>query len=360
MKAMILHGGSDLRYETVPDPAPGPNEVVVKVHACSICGSDLHAFHGKHPRLTFPRILGHEFAGEIVTVGKDVRNFRAGQRVCCDIDFPCGACGPCRAGRSNICEKLRTMGFDKDGAYAEYAAVPDFNLYPLPDSVSFDQASAVQVLGISYHAVAHRVKPQAGERIAVIGAGPVGLGAAMIAQAMDAEVTILDILDYRLAMAKTLGIAATVNAKNPGLRERALELTAGQGFDKIIECVGGFQERTVTDAINMIKRGGKITIVGTFPENKATIPIAFVKDREIDINFSRGNFQAFAPCLDLIASGKINPDLYISHRFPLRHAEEALRLLEARDVEAHKIVLHPGVCRTQPRQTPNVNTRLSF
>lgn len=341
MKATLLHGGSDLRYETVPDPAPGPHEVVVKVHACSICGSDLHAFHGKHPRLTFPRILGHEFAGEIVATGKGVRNFFAGQRVCCDIDFACGTCGPCRAGRSNLCEQLRTMGFDKDGAYAEYAAVPDFNLYPLPDNVSFDQASAVQVLGISYHAVAHRVKPQAGEKIAVIGAGPVGLGAAMIAQSMGAEIVILDILDYRLAMAKTLGIAATVDAKHGGLRERALEITAGRGFDKIIECVGGFQERTVTDAISMIKRGGQITVVGTFPENKATIPIAFLKDREIDINFSRGNFQAFAPCLALIASGKIDPDRYISHRFPLHRAEEALQLLEARNVEAHKIVLHP-------------------
>ena len=341
MKATILHGGGDLRYESVPDPAPGPNEVVVKVHACSICGSDLHAFHGKHPRLTFPRILGHEFAGEVVALGKGIRTSYVGQRVCCDIDFSCGVCGPCRAGRSNICERLRTMGFDKDGAYAEYAAVPDFNLYPLPDNVSFDQASTVQVLGISYHAVAHRVKPQAGETIAVIGAGPVGLGAAMIAQSMGAAVTVLDILDYRLAMAKTLGIAATVNAKHAGLRERALEFTAGQGFDKIVECVGGFQERTVADAISMIRRGGQITVVGTFPENKATIPIAFLKDREIDINFSRGNFQAFAPCLDLIASGRINPDLYISHRFPLHRAEEALRLLEARNVEAHKIVLHP-------------------
>jgi threonine dehydrogenase-like Zn-dependent dehydrogenase len=341
MKAAILHGGGDLRYESVPDPAPGPGEVVVKVHACSICGSDLHAFHGQHPRLTFPRILGHEFAGEIVALGKDIRDFRAGQRVCCDIDLPCGACGPCREGRSNICERLRTMGFDRDGAYAEYALVPDFNLHLLPANVSFDQASAVQVLGIGYHAVADRVKPRAGERIAVIGAGPVGLGAALIAQSKGAEVAILDVLDYRLAMARKLGIATTVDPKSGELRERALELTGGRGFDKVIECVGGFQERTVADAIGIIKRGGQITIVGTFPGNQATIPIAFLKDREIDINFSRGNFQAFAPCLDLIASGKINPDLYISHRLPLTSAAEALRLLEARNVEAHKIVLHP-------------------
>lgn len=341
MKAMILRGGGALCYETVPDPAPEPGEVAVKVHACSICGSDLHAFHGKHPRLTFPRVLGHEFAGEIVALGAGMKKFRVGQRVCCDIDFPCGACGPCRDGRANICEKLRTMGFDRDGAYADYALVPDFNLYPLPDSVSYDQASAVQVLGISYHAIAHRVKPQPGEKIAVIGAGPIGLGAAMIAQLMGAEVTITDILGYRIAMAQKLGISSSIDASNGGLRDRALELTGGQGFDKVVECVGGMQERTVTDAVSMVKRGGQITVIGTFPENKATIPIAYIKDREIDLNFSRGNFKAFAPCLELVGSGKINPDLYISHRFPLSRAEDALKLLEARNVEAHKIVLHP-------------------
>lgn len=341
MKAMILRGGGELSYETVADPAPEPGEVVVRVHACSICGSDVHAFHGKHPRLTFPRILGHEFSGEIVALGKSVTQYCVGQRVCCDIDFPCGVCGPCRAGRFNICEKLRTMGFDRDGAYAEYAQVPDFNLYPLPDSVSYDQASAVQVLGISYHAVAHRVKPLPGEKIAVIGAGPIGLGVAMIARLMDADVTIMDILDYRLAMAQKLGISSIIDAKQGNLRERALELTAGRGFDKVVECVGGLQERTVTDAVSMVKRGGQITVVGTFPENKATIPIAYIKDREIDLNFSRGNFQAFAPCLELVGSGKIDPDLYISHRFPLSRAEDALKLLEARNVEAHKIVLHP-------------------
>lgn len=341
MKAMVLHGGRDLRCETVPDPAPGLGEAVVKVRACSICGSDLHAFHGKHPRLTFPRILGHEFSGEIVALGKGMQKSRVGQRVCCDIDFACGACGPCREGRSNLCEELRTMGFDRDGAYAEYTVVPEFNLYPLPDSVGYDQASAVQVLGISYHAVAHRVKPQSGEKVAVIGAGPIGLGAAMVSRLAGAEVTITDILDYRLAKAQELGIPNILNPEKNDIREGALELTAGRGFDKVIECVGGLQERTVTDAVNMVKRGGRITVVGTFPENRATIPIAYIKDREIDLNFSRGNFRAFAPCLELVGSGKINPDLYISHRFPLFQAADALRVLGARNVEAHKIVLHP-------------------
>lgn len=341
MRAAILHGGGDLRFETVPDPVPGPGEAVVKVCACSICGSDLHAFHGKHPRLTFPRILGHEFAGEIVALGVGMGRFRIGDRVCCDIDFTCGQCGPCREGRGNICERLRTMGFDRDGAYAEYTVVPDFNLYALPENVSYDQASAVQVLGISYHAVTDRVRPRAGEYVAVIGAGPIGLGAALIARLAGAQVTITDILDHRLAKAHELGVVSTVNASQGDLREQALALTHGRGFDRVIECVGGLQERTVTDAVNMVKRGGQVTIVGTFPENKATIPIAYIKDREIDLNFSRGNFKAFAPCLNLISSGKIDPNRYISRRFPLARAEDALRLLEARSAEAHKIVLHP-------------------
>lgn len=341
MKAAVLHGAGDLRYETVPDPTPGANEVVVRVKACSICGSDLHGFHGKHPRLVFPRILGHEFAGEVVALGSAVEGIRVGERVCCDIDICCGECAPCREGRTNICEKLRTMGFDRDGAYAQYVAVPAINLYPLPENVSYDQASAVQVLGIGYHAVAHRVKPRAGDNVAVIGAGPIGLGAALVAKSLGASVTVFELLAYRLDMARRLGGLAAFDPSRMDVRKEALALTGGRGFDKVVECVGGFQEKTVQMAVELVKRGGQITIVGTFPENKATIPIAYIKDREIDINFSRGNFQAFAPCLDLIARGAVNPDLYISHRLPLARAVDALRLLEARDVPAHKIVLHP-------------------
>jgi threonine dehydrogenase-like Zn-dependent dehydrogenase len=341
MKAAVLHGGNDLRYERVADPAPRPDEVIVRVRACSICGSDVHGFHGKHPRLVFPRILGHEFAGEVVALGSGVKEITTGTRVCCDIDISCGVCGPCLEGRGNICEKLRTMGFDRDGGYAEFVAVPAVNLYPRPENVSYDQASAVQVLGISYHAVAHRVRPGRGDKLAVIGGGPIGLGAALVAQSLDAEVTLLELLDYRRTMAQTLGIHHTLNPAGIDVRAEALAATGGRGFDKVIECVGGFQEKTVQMAVDMVKRGGQITVVGTFPENRATIPIAYIKDREIDINFSRGNFQAFAPCLELVASGKIDPERYISHRFPLAQAADALRLLEARNEAAHKIVLHP-------------------
>lgn len=341
MKAAILHAGGDLRFETFPDPAPGADEVVLKVHACSICGSDLHAYHGKHPRIVFPRVLGHEFAGEIVAVGSNASGFRIGERVCSDIDISCGACGPCGEGRGNICDRLKTMGFDRDGAYAEFVATPAKNVYRLPDNVSYDQAAIVQTLGISYHAVAHRLVPAPGETVCVIGAGPIGLGAALVAKSMGARVAITDLLDYRLDMARGLGIDLAINVASADLKDEAMRFTGGRAFDKVVECVGGFQEKTVAQAISVVKRGGLVVVVGTFPENKATIPIAYVKDREIDLKFSRGNFQAFGPCLDLIARRDIDPEPYISHRLPLARAEDALLLMEAKGEQVHKIVLQP-------------------
>lgn len=341
MKVAVLHGKQDLRYEEAAQPVPGAGEVVIRVYACSICGSDLHSYEGNHPRMIFPRIMGHEFAGTIEAVGPGVDGIKPGLRVCSDIDISCGHCGPCLENRQNLCEKLKTLGFDRDGAYAEFVKVPAANIYPLPENVSYEEAAIVQTLGVSYHAVAHRARIAAGEKVAVIGAGPIGLGAAMVAKARGACVTIVDLLDYRLETAVRAGIDVAVNVSRDVLQEKALALTEGRGFDKVLECVGGRQEKTVGDAVSIVKRGGMITIVGTFPGNKATIPIAYLKDREIDITFSRGNFQAFGPCLELISTGQIRAELMISHRLPLRRAEEGLQLMQERDARVHKVVLLP-------------------
>ncbi len=341
MKVAVLYGKRDLRCEEAATPSPGPGEVLIRVQACAICGSDLHGYEGSHPRLVFPRIMGHEFAGAVEAVGPGVEDIKPGLRVCSDIDITCGHCGPCLENRQNLCENLKTLGFDRDGAYAEFVIVPAVNIYPLPENVSYDEASIVQTLGVGYHAVSHRANIAAGEKVAVIGAGPIGLGAAMVAKARGANVTIVDLLDYRLETALEAGIDAAVNSSRDDLKEKALALTNGKGFDRVLECVGGRQEKTVADAISIVKRGGMITIVGTFPGNSVTIPIAFLKDREINITFSRGNFQAFGPCLELISSGQIKAGLVISHRLPLSRVEEGFRLLREKNAQVHKVVLHP-------------------
>jgi len=158
MKAMVLYGKHDLRYENVPVPSIGDEDVLVRVQAVAICGSDLFCYEGRHPRLVYPRILGHEFAGTIEAVGKNVKNIKVGQRVCCGIDVVCGKCPNCLEGRANICNELKTIGFARDGAYAQFVAVPAYNIYPIADNISFDEAAVVQVLGIGYHAVTHRLK----------------------------------------------------------------------------------------------------------------------------------------------------------------------------------------------------------
>lgn len=341
MKAVVLHGRRDMRYEEIPKPKLEDNEVLVKVYSCSICGSDLHAYEGNHPRIVFPRIIGHEFAGIVDEIGRDVKEIKIGQRVCCDIDITCGRCGPCNEGRSNICENLRTLGFDRDGAYAEYVAVPEYNIYALPDNVTFDEGSMIQTIGIGYHAVAHRAKIEPGEMVAVIGGGPIGLGAASAAKVLGAVVTVIDLLENRLNLARKLGVDYTINSRSEDLINKSLELTKGRGFDKVIECVGGRQEKTINDALDIIKRGGKVTIVGTFPDNRATIPIARFKDREFELIGSRGNFQAFDPCLQLTAKGLIDTKSFISHCFPLSKAEEGIELMLRKEVDVIKVVLHP-------------------
>ena len=143
-------------------------------------------------------------------------------------------------------------------------------------------------------------------------------------------------------MARRMGIDHAINVATTDLKEEAARYTAGRWFDRVIECVGGFQEKSVEQAVSVVKRGGRITIVGTFPENRVTLPVAYLKDREIDITFSRGNFMAFQPCLDLIAEGRIRPGEYISHRLPLARAEEALLLMESKGQQVHKVVLNPA------------------
>ncbi|HWU38581.1 MAG TPA: alcohol dehydrogenase catalytic domain-containing protein, partial [Candidatus Acidoferrum sp.] len=170
-RAAVLYGSEDLRFEDLPVPTPGAGEVLVRVKSCAICGSDLHAYHGKHPRVVFPRVLGHEFSGVIDRKGDRVEGWNVGQRVCCDVDLTCGECDPCRQGRRNLCLNLRTQGFDSDGAYAELVRVPARNLYSLPESVSFDEASMAQTLAVAYNGVKRRGEVQVQDRVLVFGCG---------------------------------------------------------------------------------------------------------------------------------------------------------------------------------------------
>jgi L-iditol 2-dehydrogenase len=341
--AAVLYGPEDMRIEQVDVPSIGPNDALIQMKACALCGSDLSGYLGKHGRVVYPRILGHEFSGVIAKLGQKVTGFSEGQRVCCDPDIRCGTCDLCRQGRGNLCVTLKTQGFDIDGAYSEYVKVHQDNLYPIPDNTSFEDTSLVQTLGVAYSAVKRRGEVLFNDYLLIIGCGPIGLSSLLFAKAAGAYVIITDTVGYRLEMAKELGADEVINAENADIVESVLRLTQGKGVDKVIEAVGGQQDVTLRQCTQAVKRGGLVVLVGTFAGNKATLRATEFKDRELEMRGSRAyiGWYAFPEIIQLIASGKINVSRMITHRLKLAEAEKGLKLMQDKQEKVMKVVISP-------------------
>jgi threonine dehydrogenase-like Zn-dependent dehydrogenase len=340
-RAAILCGPEDLRHGDLDVPAPGPEEVLVRVKACALCGSDVSAYFGRHPRITFPRVMGHEYAGVVWRKGERVSGWENGQRVCCDCDLPCGECDLCRQGRRNLCLRLKTQGFDSDGAYADLVRVPQRNLHLLPERVSFEEASMVQTLAVAYNGVRRRGEVKVQDRVLIFGCGAIGLCALAVAKASGAQVFMVDTIEYRLEKALAMGADRVFNGAQGNFIEAVLEATGGKGVDKVIEAVGGSQDVTLSQATQVVKRAGLIVVIGTFSLNKATLRMAEFKDREMDLRGARGYVDAFPDCLELIASGKINLKPLITHRLPLAEVEKGLLLMRDKSENVMKVIISP-------------------
>ncbi|MBI3971208.1 MAG: alcohol dehydrogenase catalytic domain-containing protein [Chloroflexi bacterium] len=340
MKAVMLYGPEQMEVVDLPDPVPGPGEVLVRIEACSMCGSDLEAYHGWHPKVTYPRVLGHESAGTVVALGEGVGEPAVGTRVCCSGGAGCGNCGTCRAGHPQRCPNRRSPGFTAHGAYAEYLSIPAAGAIPIPDHVSFPEAALVQPLSISNHAV-NRAGPQPGEWVAVLGAGPIGLGVMLLAKRRGARVLATDVVDYRLDLAKRLGADVVVNPRRQDPVATARELSGGKGFDRVVECVGSDQDETLGQAVAMVKPKGLVVVVGSFAQNRATIPIVDFKFGEKELKGSQGAPEGYRPALDLVASGQIDVRPLITHLLPLPEAERGLRLMDEKAEGVIKVVLEP-------------------
>lgn len=340
-RAAVLSGPETLCMTHVPIPQIGPEEVLVQVKACSLCGSDLHAYLGHLSRIIFPRVLGHEFSGIIAQKGQKVFGWQIGQRVCCSVDVPCKTCELCCAGRWNLCENLETIGFERDGAYSEYVKVPQENLHLLPDSLSFEEASMIQTLSIAYNAVKRRGAVRIQDHVIILGCGPIGLCALAVAKASGAKVYMVDILQHRLDTANAMGADQTFNAAKVDVVKGVLDLEGGRGVDKVIEAAGGEQQMTAVLATQLVKRGGIVVVAGTFFDDLAPMRINEIKSRELDVRGARGDVRDFSACIDLVASGKIRLDRMISHRLRLEDTEKGLRMMIAKDENVVKIIMTP-------------------
>ena len=328
----------------LPRPVPGPGQVLVRVEVVSICGSDLGAYLGRHPRIVAPAILGHEFAGVVEEVGPDVTSHAVGDRGAVEPTVSCRRCRYCLRGNENICPSYRVIGEDDTlpGAMSGLVAVAADHVHPIPPEVSFEEAALVQPLAIGLHAVRDRARLAAGETILIVGAGPIGLAILVAAKDAGARILISDTLPYRLEQALALGADRAIDAGREDVAAIAREETEGYGVDAAFEAVGGTTDGAFATAYDATARGGRVVVLGSFKEPSVPLRIGDMKYGEIEIRGSQAHPFSFRDVIAGIAAGRIPAAKLITHRLPLSRVGDAFRLLEDRAEGVQKVVLTPG------------------
>jgi len=343
MKALVYTGPYCFEYKEFPDPVAGDDDVLIRVKACGICGSDVHGCTGKTGRRIPPLIMGHEAAGVVEDVGKNVSGFERGDRVCFDSTVYCNTCGACQSGLFNRCVERQVLGvsvpaFKRHGAFAEYVAVPSWIVSKIPDHLSFIDASLLEPASIGTHA-ANRAPISKDDTVLVIGAGTIGL---FILQGCKlrgaARAIVADINEFRLGVAKQLGADVLINPLKSDLKEVVLKETKDKGVDVALEAVG--YAKTFAGAVSVTKTGGHIVAVGNL-EQKAEFDLQQLVAREHTFIGSYASSGEFRDCIELFASGQLNVEPLISDVRPLEEGPRAFERLLKAEENLLKIVLEP-------------------
>jgi L-iditol 2-dehydrogenase len=326
VKAALLHKIGDIRLEDVPDPKPGAGEVLVKMGAVGICGSDVHYYvDGKigSAVVTKPLILGHEPAGTVVEHGEGVDGPPVGTRVAVEPGWPCGKCEFCKEGRYNVCPHMHFLGMppDNTGAYAEYLVVPADYVFPIPDNLTLEHGSLIEPLAVGVHAAGlAKIKP--GQTAAVLGEGSIGMCTTACAKLAGAlTVYGMDLHDYRLDAARDIGADVTFNADKENVVEKILDATNGRGVDVVFEAAGS--PATPQQAIDIVKPGGTAIMIGICQEQPLRIDVSQARRKELVTIQCRRFCNDFPTAIALAASGKVNLDRMATHRYPLENLAEA-------------------------------------
>lgn len=342
MKALLLSQYKQLEIADVPQPSPGEEEVLVRVAACGICGSDVHGYDGSSGRRIPPIVMGHEAAGTIVALGTGVSGFSKGDRVTFDSTIFCGVCSNCRRGDVNLCDQRQVLGvscaeFRRPGAFAEYIAVPSRILYRLPDQLSFAEAALLEAVSVALHGVS--LAPSvAGSAALVLGAGMIGL---LTVQALRAagcsQIYVADVDDSRLKLAEQAGATVALSAKED-IAAQVMQLTGGVGVDVAVEAVG--RNETVRASIESVRKGGTVVLVGNIsPE--VTLPLQRVVTRQIRLQGSCASAGEYPRAIELMASGAIQVKLLITAIAPLEDGPRWFERLYAREPNLMKVILSP-------------------
>jgi L-idonate 5-dehydrogenase len=344
MKAFLLHGERDLRAHDIDLPAVPAGHVLLRVKRAGICGSDMHYYaHGKIGSFVpkRPFVLGHEFAGEVVSAGDGVGPALIGQRVTVDPSIPCGDCKHCNSGRYNLCRNMRFYGSAScdphiDGGFAEYTVAPAKNCFIVPDSLGWGEAAMIEPLSVVVHA-ARRAGDITGCRVLVTGGGAIGQLMALVARAIGAsQVVMSDIATYPRDLALRLGADAALDAKDADFEQQATALTNG-GFDFVFEASGS--PYALAQAIAAADRGATIVQVGTLP-TPVTAPLNSIMAKELNFLGSFRFANVFATALDLAVTKKVNLTALISAVLPLSDMQKAMDLAVGKN-EVVKVQIEP-------------------
>ena len=343
MKALVLKEYNQFSYEDVPQPQIGADDVLIRVKACGICGSDVHGMDGSTGRRIPPIIMGHEAAGVIEQVGSGVADWKSGDRVTFDSTVVTRQDFYSQKGTFNLSDYRKVLGvscgeYHQNGAFADYVAVPQSALYHLPDDLSFEKAAMAEPVSVAFHAV-NLIPNEINESAVVVGAGMIGL---FVIQALRIKgygtIIALDLDESRLAMALQLGADYALKSDDPGTLEKVKELTHGRGADMAFDVVGIVP--TINLAINAVRKGGKIGLVGNFSP-KVEIPLQAVVSRQLTLYGSCASAGEYPACLEMIASGRVKVDEMMSAVVPLAEAASWFDRLHKGEPGLMKVIVAP-------------------
>lgn len=344
MKSLLLSSYNNFEIAEMPLPAVGTGEVLVRVEACGICGSDVHGYDGSSGRRIPPIVMGHEAAGVVAAVGAGVEDYREGDRVTFDSTVYCGECAFCKSGDVNLCDNRQVVGvscgdYRRHGAFAEFVSVPQRILYHLPEGISFSEAAMLEAASVAIHGV--RVSgATGGETALVIGAGMIGLLTLQAARAAGcARVFVADVDATRLKMAKDAGADEVLHASGADLVAQVMKLTGGRGVDLSYEAVG--RNETVAGAIDCTRKGGTVTLIGNI-QPEVTLPLQKVVTRQLRLQGSCASSGEYPQAIELITSGKIKVAPLITAVAPLEDGPRWFERLHSREPNLMKIILTPN------------------
>ena len=345
MKAVAkLKNSPGLELTELPIPKVTSHRVLVKVKAASICGSDVHLFNWDDwakSHVTPPRVVGHEGAGEVVEVGAQVEHVAVGDHVSFESHLPCLGCDRCRTGEMHLCRKLKTIGFDVDGCFAEYIVMPEICCVKNNRSMPWEIASIQEPLGNTVYAVSE--SKVAGKQVAIFGDGPIGLFAIPVARCLGAtRIFAIGVSPYRMKMMETLKPDFLIDATKENAVEFILDKTHGEGVDCVLEMSGA--ESAIHDGFKVVRNGGTYTAFG-IPSKPLQIDFAgeiILKGIHIIAIYGRKMFDTWREMGELLNSGRLDISPVITHRLPLEKFSQAFDLLTKNPIEAGKIILIPN------------------